>query len=442
MRRTPKTRFSRRRFLHATAVGWVGSIIGLRRTGADERRSGVAEIEVTLVDKDAVGYGTFQNHNQKIVQNRGGIFMTHIRSRNQAYTAQQWRLSRSTDGGQTFQTLFEATHATNPPVLETDAEGNVYLMRVDFVDHNAYLYRFLAPDYKPEPVISKIPGAAAGKYAMMLDPERERLYFFAHNGTFHVIGLDGKVQSSIRLTSRGKFGGIQYPHLALAADGTLHAPWTSQKYGRYCYRSVQHIQSPDGGKSWQRMDGTPITPPVPGDETGPSKQISLEDEFEEHSWLCSCVPKRRKVHFLYSTLDSHSDAPKSPLIRMNYVRCDAETGKKDFHRTDDFRGTQVKLNKWNGFMATRRLLPDSPLYAVMADDERLACLVSENNGQSWDDYAVGTTRYTDCYSIGGCREVTDDGYILGSFTDRVQSSLDPKGVCPVYFFKIKAGVKE
>jgi len=80
-----------------------------------------------------------------------------------------------------------------------------------------------------------------------------------------------------------------------------------------------------------------------------------------------------------------------------------------------------------------------PEFAGLADDERLACLVNENNGQTWGDCALRTTRYTDCYSIGGWREVIDEGYILGSVTDRATSSLDPKGVCPVYFFSVKAG---
>ncbi len=58
-------------------------------------------------DDRATGYGTFQSHNQKVVSNRSGIFMTHIRTRNAPYTAQQWRLSRSTDGGKSFITLYE-----------------------------------------------------------------------------------------------------------------------------------------------------------------------------------------------------------------------------------------------------------------------------------------------------------------------------------------------
>jgi len=432
---------SRRAFLQVGTAGLAASAFTTRRATAENTGSGLTEINVTLVDRDAIGYGTFQNHNQKVVQNDHGIFMTHIRSRNAKYTAQQWRLSRSTDGGKTFSTVYEATHATNPPVLETDGEGRLYLARPDFKDGNAYLYRFDAPDYT-DPEITTIPGAAAGKYSMLLDPERKQLYFFAHNNTFHIVGLDGEVRSSRTLTRGGKHAVIQYPHLALAADGTLHAPWITQQRGRYCYRTVQHVQSPDGGVTWQRMDGTSLMPPVVADETGPSQQISLDDELDDHSWLCSCVPKRDKVHFVYSTIDASKKYPEPSFIRLNYVRCDAETGKKDFHRQGEFRGHRIRLNKWNGFMASRSSDPNAPLYCIMADDERLACLASHDNGQTWSDHAIGETQFTDTYSIGGFREVTSDGHILGTFTDRVQSPLDPKGICPVYFFKIKVGVRQ
>src|SRR5262245_30303731 len=106
--------------------------------------AGLERIELTCVDPAATGYGTFQSHNQKVVSNRRGYFMTHIRTRNEAYTAQQWRLSRSRDGGRSFETVYEATHATNPPLLESDKADNLYLVRPDFSDGHAYLYRFLA----------------------------------------------------------------------------------------------------------------------------------------------------------------------------------------------------------------------------------------------------------------------------------------------------------
>src|SRR5690349_80999 len=77
------------------------------------RDAGLTRIELTCVDPAATGYGTFQSHNQKVVANRRGYFMTHIRTRNEAYTAQQWRLSWSRDGGRSFETLYQDTHATN-----------------------------------------------------------------------------------------------------------------------------------------------------------------------------------------------------------------------------------------------------------------------------------------------------------------------------------------
>jgi hypothetical protein len=79
--------------------------------------------EITIVDDHATGYATFQSHNQKVVQNQHGIFLSYIRTRNEPYTAQNWRLMRLVDAGASFQMILEATDATNPPVLETDAKG-------------------------------------------------------------------------------------------------------------------------------------------------------------------------------------------------------------------------------------------------------------------------------------------------------------------------------
>ena len=117
----------------------------------------------------ATGYGTFQSHNQKVLANAGGIFMTHIRTRNEPYTAQQWRLSRSTDGGKTFATIYEATHGTHPPCIETDEHDNVYLVRSEFADGNAYLHTFLAADgLRRAARVTPIPRGAAQKFAHLL----------------------------------------------------------------------------------------------------------------------------------------------------------------------------------------------------------------------------------------------------------------------------------
>ena len=122
-------------------------------------------IETTLVDADANSGGTFQSNNQKVVQNKRGIFMTHIRTYNAADITHQWRLSWSKDGGKTFTTLFEATDPTNPPVLETDATDNIYLMRPDWAKTtlDVRLYRFLSAEDYREPRCTVIPKGSSGK---------------------------------------------------------------------------------------------------------------------------------------------------------------------------------------------------------------------------------------------------------------------------------------
>ncbi len=104
----------------------LGPLAGM---GASVATAIPVRIEVTLVDGGAYSGGTFQSNNQKVVQNKRGIFTTHNSRHNEDFTAQLWRLSWSRDGGKTFTTLHEATDATNPPVLETDAADNIYVMQ-------------------------------------------------------------------------------------------------------------------------------------------------------------------------------------------------------------------------------------------------------------------------------------------------------------------------
>jgi hypothetical protein len=397
-----------------------------------EGAPGLTRIELTRVDNEATGYGTFQSHNQKVVANRRGIFMTHIRTRNEAYTAQQWRLSWSRDGGQTFQTLHEATDPTNPAVLETDDEDNLYLIRPDFVDGHAYLYRFRAAQDYRDPAISRIPNGAAGKYSMAFDRARRQLYYFAHNQTFHRISLDGTVLSSTNLLTAGKSAVLQYPLLYLDVGGILHAAWTSQKHGVYLYWDIHYLQSPDGGLTWRTMRGSPVALPVVADEGGPADRITLDDEFDFHTWLESFFVRAGKAHFLYLAQTQPS--------RQHYVRYNLATGQRELDLQPEFRGQQLSLSGLDGFFATRAAETNGTIYAISRDAHanRLGCLASDNNGTTWYDYAVSAP-VTNAYAIGGCREITRDGFIIGSFTDTpstTNSSVIPK----VYFFKIRAGL--
>jgi hypothetical protein len=348
-------------------------------------------------------------------------------------TAQQWRLSWSKDGGKTFTTLYEATDATNPPTLETDSADNLYVGRPDWVSREVLLYRFLASEDYKTPHISRVEKAAAGKYAMALDEARKQVYFASHNGKLARFGLDGAVKPVKLLLKRDGDVGQEYPYLHLDAGGTLHTAWTSLFVPKRRYWSIHHLQSPDGGDSWQSFAGKKLTLPVAAGEKGPSDRITLDDEFEPSTWLANFLVKDGKAHFLYL---AHTKPP-----RQHYVRYDVATGKRELDRQPEFRGGTLGIRSLHGFFATDPRTVNSPLFCISRDERaaRLVCLASDDNGATWRDHSV-SIKFRQPYAIGGCREVTPDGWIIGSFTDVVGSGRkgEAEGTGRVHFFRIPA----
>ncbi|MEX0612016.1 MAG: hypothetical protein WD229_07835, partial [Pirellulales bacterium] len=251
-------------------------------------------IELTPVDDQAIAFATFQSHNQKAVSNAEGIFITYLHKSNDDYTAQQWRLAKSTDGGKSFTTIHEATHATSAPAIETDRQGTLYLGHPNFLDGNAYLVRLANHGDNVRTSTTELTGGSAGKYCLLLDEARQQLYWFAHNNTFFTVGMDGAVRSKTELLQAGPHAYLQYPHLTLDASGTLFAAWTTSKVVKdnvSIYHDVHAMKSPDGGKTWQALDGKPIALPAVADDTGPATLISKVEEFDVHSWLSAFMAK-------------------------------------------------------------------------------------------------------------------------------------------------------
>jgi hypothetical protein len=392
-----------------------------------------ASIELTLVDDQSIAYATFQSHNQKVVSNKHGLFITYVRKSNADYSAQQWRLARSTDGGRSFATVVEETRATSAPALETDKQGTLFFARPDFKDGNAYLSRL--DSFSDEPRMAALDGGSAGKYCMALDEPRKQLYYFAHNGTFHIVGVDGQVRRSMRLLARGDYAVLQYPHLTLGRDGTLYAAWTTEKHGVYLYRSIHAMKSADGGETWKTLEGKSLKPPIPADDTGPATQISRDDEIDVHSWLSAFMAKDGKLHFVYWA--------KTTPQRQRYLRYDGATGKKEVDLEPLFQKRSMAEPSDSGVLVANRSVRDSTLYfvATIEDRKRLACLASDDNGRTWREYAISNRAFKHrVYSIGAAREITDDGWIVGTFTDVVEGAktyYEPNSG-NVYFFRIKA----
>src|SRR5438128_969485 len=177
------------------------------------------------------------------------------------------------------------------------------------------------------------------------------------------------------------------------------------------------------------MSGKPVGLPVVADEGGPADRITLDDEFEVHTWLSSFLVKDGKAHFLYL---AQTNPP-----RQHYVRYDLKTARRDIDLQPEFKGQQLSLRGLDGFFATHLKKPGSTLYCIGRDASanRLVCLASDDHGLTWRDYAVSPL-VTNPYSIGGCREVTADGWLIGSFTDQIASTTDSGGGSKVYFFRI------
>src|SRR5262245_61260802 len=136
------------------------------------------------------------------------------------------------------------------------------------------------------------------------------------------------------------------------------------------------MRSKDAGRSWEKLDGTPIALPVVADEGGPADRVTRDDEFEAHTWLSSFLVKDGKLHFVYL-------AQTGPP-RQHYVRYDLKSGKKDRDISPNFEGQEISLRSLDGFFATQKSLASAPLYCVLAEAEggRLACLASDDNGQT------------------------------------------------------------
>ena len=377
--------------------------------------------ELTLVDSTAHAFATFQSHNQKVVSNQFGIFMTHIRSRNTAYTAQTWRLSMSKNGGKTFETIYEDIHATNPPVIETDTEGNIYLVRVDLLDSHAYLYRFLASKDFKDPEISQISGGAAGKYSMILDETEDQLVFVSKRNKLFHINLDGTVVERTNILQPGKNAFMMYPLLSISEEGDLHFAWTNQKYGQYMYWDIHHMYLPKGDSIWKNMGASSLDLPPISDDTGPTTRISQDNEFEVHTRLSNFMVKDDKAHFLYLA----QSRPK----HQYYVRYDIATGLEEIrHELDEIQSL--------GGVLVKDKLSSSRLYCISMKGGYLVAMVSNNHGDDWSVFAKGALKFRSG-SLGGFRETTEDGFIIGTFTDQKSPPSSLNSDSHVYFYKIK-----
>ncbi len=380
-----------------------------------EQDGNLTEVLLTRVDTNCSHYATFQRHNQKVVRNENGIFMTYLWEFDLQTWWGRWRLIRSTDGGKSFSVVYTSREmGTNAPCMETDSDNNILLICTDYNDYPDmpfYYYRFEGEKNYTDPAIKAIKYGASGKFSMFFDEERDTIYLFNHYGKLFVINATtGKyIRQKEVVQTTGDNAMTQYPHVFVDQDGVVHHAWTTQHRDKYLYWDIHYAKSTDGGRNWYDANGSKLPWSIVPDDPGQANLIIMEDEFEYHTWLSNMIVKDGKVHFAYL-------AQVPPVWRQHYVRLDLATGQIDKRIQPFFKGETISLNGLDGFFATG---PGSaPLYYVSrANFSHIGALVSYDNGDTWHDAAMSEPIANAIYSIGGCRELTPEG-IIGSFTNQ------------------------
>jgi hypothetical protein len=227
-----------------------------------------------------------------------------------------------------------------------------------------------------------------------------------------------------------------YPHLSMAPPASPSAPpelfyaWTTQKFGVYLYWDI-HAMKSLGGASWRSLANSPLTLPVACDDSGPTERITRDDEFEYHTWLSSFMWKGGKVHFCYQA--------QTPIQREHYVRYDAATGHRDLDIQPRFGGATISIMGLDGFFCSAGDAPSDDLYFIGRAGYKIGCLVSHDNGSTWQDCALSDQNFTALFAIGGCRKVVTLNHqrcIIGTFTDQLTDKITGPVFNKVYFFKI------
>jgi hypothetical protein len=455
------------RFICGMAIGLL--VIWFRgdlppRTAMGQSQEG-PPVVTTTVDPDASSNATYQSHNQKVVANAYGIFMTHTHSQQccdmnggnccdthdplcydptafvggcrdaSKEVLSTWRLSRSVDGGATFTTIYEGKHGTTPPALETDSQGNIYLAHPNYSHggQDSYVMRFLASNNFQNPTSTTLMGGGGAKFAMEIDNVRRQLYFFSNDNKFFRVRLsDMAILSEYQLTQDGTNANMHYPHLYLDDNGHLYLAWTTVFLtyvvdNRPPYWSIHFMRSLDGGMTWEKPNGQRLDPPIIADDTGPTDEITPPEEHDVNTWLSTFIVKGDKVHFVYRV--------GPPVNKEHYVRYDLAMARID-RNIVPFEGDGVPILNLDGVCSTRRSIKE--IFCVSKSnsrnpDSRIVVLKSEDNGLTWHKHALGPIIQT--YAVGGSPQVTDDGYIIGSYTEssNFQDQTAPK---LVKFFKV------
>ena len=408
------------------------------------------QFQTTVVETNVPVGALFHSHSQHVVQNQHGIFVAYLTSTNATYDA-TWKLVRSTNNGASFSTVYTGTSEQNPPALETDTAGNIYVIyptQTTGSNGTATFLKFAASNNFASPIVTKTIPNASSKFTTHYDRYRDVIYYFTANdsgpGTavqnlqynFSVLSLNGDVTRAVALTQGGSAvqSGVQYPQIASFGYDTYLA-WTtddsnpnSVPYSPH-YRAIHVIKTEDGGYTFKKLDGTvlssAVNTPIVADDTGPTDRITLSDEFEPQTWLSGFAATNHKLHFTYDAYVQDVTKQPDTTHRQHYVRINSKTGAReiDTQPTWCLEGRCIANSGRGGALITdlRNGWQTSIVYALSEElaSPRPVLFRTGNNGDSWTLHGESNALFaTNMYTVGAFRDVTSDGYVIGAFVQQ------------------------
>jgi hypothetical protein len=349
-----------------------------------------------------------------------------------------WRLMWSRDGGRSFRIAYDGRNGYTTPVIENLPDDRVGLCFSNQDTGAADYYRFRQPIDTGPPDHVFIPNTNpllnGGKFSMAYDRTRDQVYWLSKPHRLTVFKPDGRLIRQTDIFADGPTAHVEYPLLQLDEQGVLHAAWTACDNRAYLYRSIHYAQSPDGGLSWRKMNGQPLPLPIVSDSAGPADMITAADELDVHTWLQTMAVEGGRLHMVYWA--------KPPLDRYRYVRYDLATGGRDVDH-QSFQGQRIQPKALQGCLLADAAHPGATIYyvtrAVFGKQQRVGCIASDDSGATWYDYALTPTPFAGApANVGGCRSMTPDHRLIGSFTDVRSKNHDNL----VYFYRIQLGLSQ
>jgi hypothetical protein len=348
---------------------------------------------------------------------------------------------RTDDHGRTFKTfdrLKAGPDDYRPVGLATDGKDALFAVcpeigASDTLDgYNWFLRRYDVGDEVTRLIFEQDMGpGGTNNYCLLYDRRRELLHYTTIVGSTPERKRDNLISSNpttgeivaaraLTISPDGR-DGYHYPHFAMQ-DGTIFLAWTSWEQQRQIYDGIAIIQSDDGGATWTRLDGAPITLPIDGRPSGPAERLVTSNDLGVSTWLANMVCHGNALHLFYC-------ARAQPKWRQTYLRHDLHDRRWDYI-TPRWGGETMEINGIDGFF----LSAGERLFAIgNQSGSAIAVLVSVDAGQSWQDF--GLARMPEGFfpfGLHGC--LTSDGALLGLFT---ANPLSGAGRCKVMSFRIE-----